>query len=173
MIDFKLNEIGDIVLNEANQITPFRIDFSVNKYPKFKIDFLTKAIQENPSVKNRLRIYFNIDEEEKEKEYLIDSIMKDEEESQEIAIRLKTELGELDRYYDHFGSELASMRHRDLMNENNHAKIADFSRTAIADVLDNLNVSISRRFSTGNFQVENLDINVSNTSGNVSYTYSI
>lgn len=173
MIDFKLNDIGDITLNESENITPFRINFAAKKYSLFKIDFITKSIQENPNIKDRLKIYFNIDTAEEDKEYKIDYLTDDDETCQEIEIRLKTELNELSRYYESFGSELSLMRHRDLINKSNHDKIAETSKSALSDINENISVNVYRTFSTGNFQIENLNINVSNPDNSVSYTYSI
>ena len=79
-----------------------------------------------------------------------------------IAIRLKTELGELDGLYYNFGSELVDLRHKDLLNDTYWSKLEEKVKVAIQDIVpyDESSVVIDRVYEDSNFQVETLRISI-------------
>ena len=79
-----------------------------------------------------------------------------------IAIRLKTELGELDGLYYNFGSELAYFRHLDLLNDTYWSKIEEKVKTAISDVVpyNESSVTISRIEGEGSYKNTTLCISI-------------
>ena len=79
-----------------------------------------------------------------------------------IAIRLKTELGEVDGLYYNFGSELVDLRHKDLLNDTYWSKLEEKVKAAISDIVPyaESSVTISRIEEEGSFKLECLKIDV-------------
>ena len=136
MIDFKLDERGDIILSSPEEYDTFRIDFAIKDYPLMLITFTTNdEADENKNADNILEIQYFTDETEIAHGKKLETIIEDEEKAQSIAIRLKTELGELDDLYYNFGSELVDLRHKDLLNDTYWSKIEEKVKTAISDIV--------------------------------------
>lgn len=136
MIDFKLDERGDIIFSSPEEYDTFRIDFAIKDYPLMLITFNTNdETDESKNADNILEIQFFTDETETVHGKKIETIIEDEEKAQSIVIRLKTELGELDGLYYNFGSELACFRHLDLLNDTYWSKIEEKVKVAIIDVV--------------------------------------
>ena len=143
MIDFRLDERGDIILSSPEEYDTFRIDFAIKDYPLMLITFTTNdEAGEAIKADNILEIQFYTDETEIAHGKKLETVIEDEEKAQSIAIRLKTELGELDGLYYNFGSELACFRHLDLLNDTYWSKIEEKVKTAVSDVteFDNDNI---------------------------------
>ena len=163
MIDFKLDERGDIILSSPEEYDTFRIDFAIKDYPLMLITFNTNGkADESKNADNILEIQFFTDETETVHGKKIETIIEDEEKAQSIAIRLKTELGELDDLYYNFGSELVDLRHKDLLNDAYCSKIEEKVKTAIQDIIPYYEsaVVISRVYNNGNFKIETLCISI-------------
>ena len=136
MIDFRLDERGDIILSSPEEYDTFRIDFAIKDYPLMLITFTTNdEAGEAIKADNILEIQFYTDETEIAHGKKIETIIEDEEKAQSIAIRLKTELGELDGLYYNFGSELAYFRHLDLLNDTYWSEIEEKVKAAISDIV--------------------------------------
>lgn len=135
MIDFKLDERGDIFLSSPDEYAAFRIDFAIKEYPLLLITFKNDEEDEDTNKNNCLEIQFITDEVEPIHGKKLDTVTDNEEKAQSIAIRLKTELGELDELYFNFGSELACFRHLDLLNNTYWSKIEEKVKTAISDII--------------------------------------
>lgn len=177
MIDFKLNELGDIELEEQKKIKPFKMSFTTSPdHKKFRIKFKTRTFQK-PKSKKGLKINFYTDLNNTDKNTKKVSIVRDGEElSQSIAIRLKTELNELQNFFADFGSELSRMRHQDLLLKSNHNRITEYVENAVSDILgkQEFNISIDRPTDAeGNFKLETLKIAISDNNGKIIYTYTI
>ena len=163
MIDFKLDERGDIILSSPEEYDTFRIDFAIKDYPLMLITFSTKdEADESKNTDNILEIQFFTDEIEPVHGKKIETIIEDEEKAQSIAIRLKTELGELDDLYYNFGSELAYYRHLDLLNDTYWSKIEEKVKAAISDVVpySEASVIISRVGGEGSYKNTTLCISI-------------
>ena len=163
MIDFRLDERGDIILSSPEEYDTFRIDFAIKEYPLMLITFNTnEEADESKNADNILEIQFFTDETETVHGKKIETIIEDEEKAQSIAIRLKTELGELDGLYYNFGSELACFRHKDLLNSAYWSKIEEKVKTAIRDIVPyaESSVTFSRIEGKGRLINETLKITV-------------
>ena len=168
MIDFKLDERGDIILSSPEEYDTFRIDFAIKDYPLMLITFTTNdEADEAIKADNILEIQFFTDEIEPVHGKKLETIIEDEEKAQSIAIRLKTELGELDGLYYNFGSELAYFRHKDLLNSAYWSKIEEKVKTAIRDVVPytEASVIISRVGGEGSYKNTTLCISTEGNNG--------
>lgn len=163
MIDFRLDERGDIILSSPEEYDTFRIDFAIKEYPLMLITFNTDdEADESKKSDNILEIQFFTDETELVHGKKLETVKEDEEKAQSIAIRLKTELGELDGLYYNFGSELAYFRHLDLLNDTYWSKIEEKVKVAISDVgpYAEASVTISRIEGEGGFKNTALCISI-------------
>lgn len=162
MIDFKLDDKGDLVIGRPEEFERFRINFVTGEFPKLRIVFKGEA-EEKITPDSIFCLRFYVDENEKEHAKILETVKEDEEKAQSIAIRLKTELGELNGFYYDFGSELVDLRHVDLLNDTYWSKLEGKVKTAIQDIIpyDESLVTINRIEEDSNFQVETLCISIS------------
>lgn len=176
MIDFKINDQGDISLSDQNKIIkPFKINFSGGQFPKFKIDFRTN-INHEISKNGKFKINFTTNFDDRTLYKKVDVVRDKEEQAQSIAIRLKTELGELQNFFSDFGCEINRMRHQDLLTPANHERIREYVENAISDILNynDVTVSVDRLTSEpGNFRLETLKISIYGSDGEIIYIYTI
>jgi len=179
MIDFKIDSIGDISLVNSIKFPIFKINFSISELPQFKINFRTMTKQRYESKDNN-RLKINFQTYNKNPENITNqeiAVVKDaEEKAQSIAIRLKTELNELQNFFNDFGSELNKMRHTDLISTKNHERIREYVEKAVSDIInaDDITVNVERlTLEPGNFKLETLKISISDTNGKIIYTYTI
>ena len=169
MIDFRLDERGDIILSSPEEYDTFRIDFAIKDYPLMLITFTTNdEADESKNADNILEIQFFTDETETVHGKKLETVKEDEEKAQSIAIRVKTELGELDGLYYNFGSELAYFRHLDLLNDTYWSKIEEKIKTAISDVVPyaESSVIISRVGGEGGYNNTAVSISIEGNSVN-------
>ena len=174
MIDFALNEVGDISLEEPKTIPPFKLDFTTGNLPKLRIKFHANT-RRRPRPKNALKIDFMYEKPTKGEQKKIGVVSGDSEKAQSIAIRLKTELGELENFFYEFGSELEKIRHQDLLNKNNWAMVERYVTSSVSDIIsaDNILVNVSRSKSNGSFTYEKLDITIIDKNTSEAITYSL
>ena len=161
MIDFRLNDKGDLIIGRPEEYERFKIKFVTGEFPKLRIVFKGEA-EEKIAPESIFCMRFYVDENEKEHAKILETVKEDEEKAQSIAIRLKTELGELNSFYYGFGSELVDLRHKDLLNDAYWSKIEEKVKTAIQDIIpyDESAVVISRVYNNGNFKIETLCISI-------------
>lgn len=173
MIDFELDEKGDIFLEKQNKISPFRLNFTTGEFNKLRISFMART-RKKKAAQNALKINFQFKQKPSREFCRLGVVKRDKEKAQSIAIRLKTELGELDSFYNDFGSELVTMRHLDLLNDANWSRLEEKVKTAIQDIIpyDESVVTISRSFRNGSFKNETLNITIldKNSSDSIAYT---
>ena len=163
MIDFRLDERGDIILSSPEEYDTFRIDFAIKDYPLMLITFTTNdEAGEAIKADNILEIQFYTDETEIAHGKKLETVIEDEEKAQSIAIRLKTELGEFDDLYYNFGSELIDSRHKDLLNTAYLSKIEEKVKTVISDIVPytESSVIISRVEGEGSYKNTTLCISI-------------
>ena len=168
MIDFRLDERGDIIFSSPEEYDTFRIDFAIKDYPLMLINFNTNdEADESKKADNILEIQFFTDETETVHGKKLETVIEDEEKAQSIAIRLKTELGELDDLYYNFGSELAYYRHLDLLNDTYWSKLEEKVKEAISDVMPygESSVIISRVEGEGSYKNTTLSISIEGNNG--------
>lgn len=174
MIDFALNEVGDIFLEEPTKIAPFKLDFTTGKLPKLRIKFYANT-RRRPRPKGALKINFMYEKPSKGDQKKVGVVSGNSEKAQSIVIRLKTELGELENFFYEFGSELEKIRHQDLLNKNNWTLVERYVTNAVSDIIsaDNILVNVSRSKSSGNFTYENLDITIIDKNTSEAIVYSL
>ena len=153
MIDFKLDEKGDLIIGSPEEYDRFRINFVTGEFPKLRIVFKGEA-EEKIAPDSVFCMRFYTDENEREHVKILETVKEDEEKAQSIAIRLKTELGELNSFYYDFGSELVDLRHLDLLNDTYWSKLMEKVKVAIQDIIpyDESLVTINRIEEDSNFQ---------------------
>lgn len=161
MIDFKLDGKGDLVIDSPEEYDRFRINFATGEFPKLRIVFKGEA-EEKIAPESVFCMRFYTDENEREHAKILETVKEDEEKAQSIAIRLKTELDELNSFYYDFGSELVNFRHLDLLNDTYWSKLTEKVKTAIQDIIpyDESSVTINRVYEDGNFKTETLCITI-------------
>ena len=168
MIDFRLDERGDIILSSSQEYDTFRIDFAIKDYPLMLITFNTNnEADKSKNEDNILEIQFFTDETETVHGKKLEAVIEDEEKAQSIAIRLKTELGELDELYYNFGSELVDLRHKDLLNGAYWSQIEQKVKTAISDIVPyaESRVAISRVEGEDSYKNTALSISIERNNG--------
>ena len=174
MIDFKLDGKGDIIIGSPEEYDRFRINFVTGEFPKLRIVFSGEA-EEKIAPESIFCLRFYVDENEREHAKILETVKKDEEKAQSIAIRLKTELGELNSFYYDFGSELVDLCHVDLLNDTYWSKLTEKVKVAIQDIIPyaEASVTISRAYEDGNFQIETLCISISENGQTIGQYYYI
>ena len=177
MIDFAINDIGDIKLEEPKQVYPkYKIKFLISSaYPKMKINFRTRTGRKKRA--GGLKINFVSDISLREYNKNIAIVRDTEEQSQSIAIRLKTELGELQDFFGDFGSELNKIRHTDINLTNDKKNtIINYVENAIYDIFKSSDITVNvEKLDTepGNFKLETLKITVATKDGKTLYSCTI
>ncbi len=165
MIDFTLNEIGDIVLASAYQYPSFTIDYyipaGVHKYDTFRIDFDTNIKQYDISEYD-FRVNFHTDLKKDKTEWITTPAVRDKKElAQEVLIRLKTELGEF-KYIPELGSRIILERHEDIRSNVVLELVKEYVEEAIADIDfgDEYTVTVERIDDKSRFRYETLRITI-------------
>ena len=178
MIDFAINDSGDISLEEQNETAErFKVNFSTSDYlPKMRIKFKARTFKRKKR-SGAFKINFYTDDDYKSYGKRIRTVREDSEKAQSIAIRLKTELGELQDFFSDFGSELNKLRHEDIqLTDSKRSMIIGYVESAITDIFQGtpINVNVERlETDNSNFKLETLKITISTTSGKTIYTYTI
>lgn len=178
MIDFAINDIGDLVLAEQEQFYPkYKIKFTMaEKYPKMKINFKARSYRQTHNPRT-LKINFVTETSLKEYNKHLVVVKEENEKSQSIAIRLKTELGELQNFFSDFGSELTKIRHSDLqLTSSKINTIIEYVENAVYDIIPSEDIVVDVEKSDidpGNFKLETLKITIKDKSEKLLYSYSI
>lgn len=175
MIDFKIDQLGDLTFSRQKKIDQLRINFNVAENPTLRIRFKARTRQKGWS-NNKLRIRFNTNYEKFNENCCVDVVRDDEELNQAIAIRIKTEYDELQNFFSEFGSEINRLRHSDLLDSKNHARIKEYVERAIASIILGRNVSVNVERvidtdSSNTMGVETLKITVFDDSGKLVYSF--
>lgn len=164
MIDFLLNDYGDITFSSQEKLPRLNIRFLVAENPVLKIDFRCRTKHKKRKA-GGLRVKFFSDNSDYTGYKRIDTVTDKKEKAQSIAIRLKTELGELENFFNDFGSEINRLRHDDLLSEENHELIREYVEHAVRDIIpySDLDVNVARIIDTdlrNSMGVETLKITV-------------
>lgn len=133
MIDFKINASGDIALAPARQYPVLRIDFYRKQYPCLRLDFDTDVLRYDLRPYGcRLDFHTNVRNIPYDKITAV-PVTDKAETSQEILIRLKTELGEFEAL-PALGSKLVLERHHNILSETVQEQVRQYAEEAIGDV---------------------------------------
>lgn len=170
MIDFKLNNLGDIDFEMANRYPAYQIDFVISKRKVYVVSFMTKNEKNIIPMSNNYKIIFQTRVKDPKIKKKIIAVSDDIETLQAIAIRLKTELGEL-KYNKNLGSELSRMMHQDLLSETTLKLIEKYSEEAVKDINEELTAKATIEETDGYFGLETIKIHIYNKTGNMIYEY--
>lgn len=165
MIDFKLNNIGDIDIALANQYPSFSIDFYIpdgnTKYDSFRIDIDTDILKYNTDVSG-CRIDFTTDLRQ-DNVFPVGTppVFDNPELAQEVWIRLKTELEEFE-FLPGMGSKIVLERHNDIRSTVTLENVKQYVIEAISDVIfpEEYEVTVERIDDDSRFRYETLRITI-------------
>ena len=160
--DFRINDVGEISLSTPRKYDRLRIDWYDSDYPVLRIDF--EQGQEYPPrlhKNKRLRIDFNTVKGEEFNNRKVDTIHDDNEIRQRIAIRLRTELGDVALKPD-FGTRLVTQRHKDILSEDVQKTIEQLVLSEISDILPNPRVFAIPTKTSGPFFCQNIRVIIYN-----------
>jgi hypothetical protein len=156
MIDFALNNAGDIILEHKETYDIFKLSFVASGYPVFKTNFL---VLNNPPTKKdtrsfRLRFTTNQNESAYKK---IKTIHKDDEIRQRIMLKLRTELNDIFHHQD-FGSNINMQRHK-IITDANLELLASMAQDSIQNITnDTYRVEAKQVKRNNNFVTENINL---------------
>lgn len=156
MIDFALNNAGDIILEHKETYDIFKLSFVGPGYPVFKTNF---HMLNNPPAKKdkrsfRLRFTTNQNESAYKK---IKTIHKDDEIRQRIMLKLRTELNDIFHHQD-FGSNINIQRHK-IITDANLELLASMAQDTIQNITnDTYRVEAKQVKRNNNFVTENINL---------------
>lgn len=156
MIDFALNNAGDIILEHKETYDIFKLSFVDSGYPVFKTNF---HVLNNPPAKKdkrsfRLRFTTNQNESAYKK---IKTIHKDDEIRQRIMLKLRTELNDIFHHQD-FGSNINIQRHK-IITDANLELLASIAQDTIQNITnDTYRVEAKQVKRNNNFVTENINL---------------
>ena len=138
MIDFKINNNGELIFNEPEPFSKFKIDFRLSKYPIFNIQFFQEKEYIRTKYDNVFKITFNTNINLKD---INDSNNKNvldlEELKQRIMIHLRTEYNEL-LSSNLIGSNVYKYKHEDLLAETTINGITDTVTNELKTLFEDL-----------------------------------
>ena len=169
MIDFSLADNGDLDIKTAVKFPAFKLDFKINPQQTLLVTFDTNLKQIKPEPKNLFKITFDIDLHREHKSISNTTIKDKAELAQAVAIRLKTELGEMD-FLKTLGSELVLMRHEDLKSDTVLENVKTYVSNAVSDILEDYTINVARVESEGNLRLGTLNIEIINADNEIIFT---
>lgn len=157
-MDFLINDVGEISFSTPKKYDKLRIDWYDSDYPVLRIDFEQRQEYPPRIFKNkRLRIDFNTTKGEELNNRRVNTIHGDNELRQRIAIRLRTELGDI-ALKPNFGSLLVTQKHRDILSEEVQKNIEQIVLRELSDILSNPRVVAVPTKTSGPFFCQNIRI---------------
>lgn len=155
MIDFKINERGDLVFEEAENFDKLRISFNVGEHPAMRLYFQTED-RKSPSFNDGFKIEFMVNDSLKG--YCkVDMAEGIAQKTQEIRMRLMTEREELPKRKN-FGSEYSKIRHERLYESSTITRVENATKEALADILPDARVIVKPELGIGNFYCQNMGV---------------
>lgn len=157
MIDFALNNAGDIILDTKETYDIFKLSFINSVYPVFKTNF---HILNNPPVKKDKRSFrLSFTTNQNEANYKkIKTIHNDDEIRQRIMLKLRTELNDI-FHHQNFGSNINIQRHK-IITDSNLELLASIAQDAIQNITENdtYQVEAKQIKRNNNFVTENINL---------------
>ena len=156
MIDFKLNQSGDIILEQKKKLDIFTLSFINSVNPVFKTNFHISGKINKNNFKQNFCLTFTTDNKNEE-EKNITTINFDDEIRQRIMIKLRTELDSL-FHHKEFGSTINIQRHK-IINEQNLGLLETAALEAIQNITqDTYRVSAKQVKRNNHFVTENINL---------------
>lgn len=158
MIDFKINNKGDIVLDKTQKLPRMKMCFFTSRFPAMKISFLQgNESQSKPVANNQMRIRFNT-RQDAFSNGKVASLARDREEiEQRIIIALRTEYGDIMTKPD-FGSTIFQVKHKDMYSKETQQRLHDIVLQQSRDILEEPSVYIKAEEYDGIFYCQNINI---------------
>lgn len=156
MIDFALNNKGDLILEEQPVLPGFKLNFRISQHPVFAVKFFQAPAQDVVRGDN-FKICFNTMEHSEETKYRASLVEGIEAAVQQVIIRLRTELTELPKRQT-VGSQLRTIKHERLNSALNISRIESMTVDAISGIVTNLEVVAKAEHGVGPFYCQNVNI---------------
>ena len=157
MIDFKINNSGDLVLRNNANYPKFKLNFAVSKHPAMCISFnVMNSVYEDDIIPEKtMEIRFEADTYSS-KGVSNSSINDIEQIKQLIMLRARTETNDLSNIK--FGSNMYLMKHMDIRSKEVHNNIQKIIYDIVKDLLDNPSVIVKVEKSNSFFYCQNINI---------------
>lgn len=162
MIDFKLTNSGDFTPDSPNKYPSFKLTFVTGEYPVCRIVFRQGNVYdketETLSLSNmQCKISFYVINEDEEDSIVAKTVLDDDELRQRILIALRTELNSLSNNLD-FGSDLQLDRHEDITQQKTLDSIQQHVYEIVAPLLTDPQVYVRKELSSGTFYCQNVNV---------------
>lgn len=162
MIDLKLDNRGDLVLEEPKKLPRLCVGFRMATYPTLNIQFVQGVggrFQADSA--NALNIQFHTagKEEDWKKESSVSCVYGKDELKQRVMTWLRTENGEV-KLRQALGSNLQYYKHKDIMDDSVSQGIASLLQKELEGLLDNARVEVTHETYEGNFYSQNINVRV-------------
>ena len=158
MIDFKINNKGDLVLGKAQKFDGMRINFFASQFPAMRISFLQEEETSSVGVTGgQMRIRFNTSNNAFEKDKIACVAKTVEELKQRIVIALRTEYGDIVTKPG-FGSTVYQLKHKDMYSKDIQQRLHDIVQKQCEKILDEPTVHVKAETYNGVFYCQNINI---------------
>lgn len=154
MIDFAINDRGDIMFEPPEKTDKLKISFRVSDSTGLMVSFIT--VSHNDTINSQLKIGFmqkHIDNEKSKASLVNNSNQK----LQAIRLALQTEYGQL-KYLNEFGSKLYSIKHEDLYSKSNMKLIEAEVLKSVSKIVPGAVVIAKAEKGIGNFSSHNVGV---------------
>lgn len=174
LTDFKINDSGDIILDEVTDSAKFKIQFGINKANMFKVSFDCKPIQiREENLIDKFHIQFKTANlNDSLVSYKAKMVSDLEETAQLVKMRLRTSEEESGR--DSLNSTLQKLKHTmNIDSSDLYAQIETLIANKINDIIDNPIVTAVYKKGTGNFYCQNISVSIYNQDNDLIYEYTV
>lgn len=163
MIDFKINNAGDLILDRNTKYTPFSISFYQSTYPGFTIDFVyNKNKSSAPKELSEVILptfELSFETTNAVEEIKTNSVFQEDEFRQRILLALRTEYGDLKNNKE-FGSLIHTMYHERITDEAVLTNIENIVYDTVSKLIKNPRVIVERKQTEHFFFCQNVLISI-------------
>lgn len=163
MIDLKINNTGDLILDRNTKYPSFCISFYQSTYPGFTIDFVYNKNKNTLPTKLAEAILptfeLSFETTNAVEEVKTNSVFQEDELRQRILIALRTEYGDL-KNNETFGSLLHTMYHERITDETVLTNIENIVYDTVSTLIKNPTVIIERKQADHFFFCQNVLISI-------------
>lgn len=162
MIDFTLNNKGDIILERKDYIPKLKISFRRSLFPIFNLKFLQASEVVSNHYNYNLCVKFKVSNNRDDGNDVVNKSVIDKEElKQRIRILLRTEQNELLNKED-FGSKVYTYKHLDILADSTLQGIKRTVLNELSNIIDTetntLDVEVIPKMTDGPFYCQNVNI---------------
>jgi hypothetical protein len=174
VIDFKLNDSGDIEFDTFCDYPKFQLKFTTGAYSSMQIRFSSDIVS-RPIMSKGMHIQFYTTDMNLQHTIKANAIYDQEATIQAIKMWLDTELGEI-ADMDYYGSELIYQKHQDLISEDNLGTIQQIVSDIVSQfVTDTVTViaTAERNEDAKFFYGQNITVRLYASDGSLFYKFTI